>query len=152
MLTTTVALAAKYDYLAPKFQKAYEFLRRADLAQLAPGDHPIDGDEVYANVQHYTTVPASEAKFESHDRYFDIQYMVEGCERFGYIPREELAPAPYMADRDLTFYDQDPQDKASYVLLRAGDCAIVPPEDAHKPRCAAGEPMAVKKIVVKVKV
>lgn len=38
------------------------------------------------------------------------------------------------------------------ILLKAGDCAVVAPEDAHKPRCIAGAPCKVHKIVVKVRV
>ena len=38
------------------------------------------------------------------------------------------------------------------VILYAGDLTVLSPEDAHKPRCAAGAPMAVKKIVLKVPV
>ena len=51
MLTTNLKLAEKYNYLDPKFKKAFEFLRTADLAALPLGNTPIDGDEVFANVQ-----------------------------------------------------------------------------------------------------
>lgn len=55
------------------------------------------------------------------------------------------------ADRDLVFYEEPAE--SGCIILKAGDFAIVPPEDAHAPRrqTAAG-PCAVKKIVVKVKV
>ena len=54
----------------------------------------------------------------------------------------------------------DEKFKAAYKWLREtdikalpeGDMIVVAPEDAHKPRCAAGHPMAVKKVVVKVAV
>ena len=54
------------------------------------------------------------------------------------------------AGNDVTFYE-DP-DYAGQVLLRGGDYVIFAPEDAHKPRCQAGAPLPVKKIVVKVPV
>ena len=38
------------------------------------------------------------------------------------------------------------------VLLQEGDLIVVAPEDAHKPRCQADGPEAVKKVVVKVAV
>ena len=153
MLTTSLNLAPKYDYLAEKFQKAYAFLRRDDLAQLETGSHPIDGEDVVANVQRYTTMPKEQARFESHDRFFDIQFMVEGEELFGYVPRDRVSSEPYDAQNDMTFH-AEPENPlaASYILLKKGDLAIVPPEDAHKPRCAAGEPKPVVKIVVKVRV
>ena len=155
MLTTSVCLAEKYDYLDEKLKKAYEFLKRDDLIRLEPGTYPIEGDEVFAQVQCYTTVPAQEAQFESHNQYVDVQFMVEGFELFGYIPREELKveTMPYDKDRDIAFY-AEPEEafKASYVFLRPGDLAIVPPDDAHKPRCVALTPAPVKKVVVKIKV
>lgn len=51
MLTTNLALAEKYDYLSEKFQKAFAFLRETDLEALPVGNVPIEGDEIYANVQ-----------------------------------------------------------------------------------------------------
>lgn len=57
----------------------------------------------------------------------------------------------YDAERDLIFYQKPAQ--SGFVVLKAGDFAIVPPEDAHAPRRQAtscGCP--VKKIVVKIKV
>ena len=39
----------------------------------------------------------------------------------------------------------------SSIVLRAGEMAVLAPEDAHKPGCAADEPGRVRKIVVKVR-
>jgi len=150
MLTTNLKLADKYNYLSEKFTKAYHFLRTEDLEALPVGITEIDGNEVFANVQEYTTMPWEECAFEAHDRYFDIQYMVYGREMFGYVKREGLKEkAPYDQEKDLVFFE-DPRDSGQ-ILLEAGDLAVVPPEDAHKPRCMAGESCRVKKIVVKVK-
>ena len=93
MLTTSLTLAEKYDYLGGKFKKAFTFLRETDLTSLPLGNVAIDGDDIYANVQSYTTMPASECAFESHRAYFDIQYMVEGEEIFGYEPIANLTPS-----------------------------------------------------------
>ena len=87
MLTTNITLAEKYDYLSDKFKKAFTFLRETDLASLPVGRTEIDGDEVYASVQSYTTMTVEECAFESHLEYFDVQYVVEGEECFAYEPR-----------------------------------------------------------------
>lgn len=152
MLTTNLMLAEKYDYLGDKFRKAFAFLRETDLAALPLGNVPIDGKEVYANVQSYTTMTAEECPFESHRAYFDLQYVVEGEERFGYEPLGNLTPAmEYDPERDLIFY-QEPACSSS-VILKAGDFAIVPPEDGHAPRRMTEKgPCRVKKIVVKISV
>ena len=143
MLTTTLKLADKYDYLSEKFAKAYHFLRTEDLEALPVGNAEIDGKEVFANVQEYTTIPWEECAFEAHDQYFDIQYVVSGRELFGYVKREDL--------KEKAPYDSEKPERSGQILLEAGDLAVVPPEDAHKPRCITGEKCRVKKIVVKVK-
>jgi len=151
MLTSSLNGADKYDYLAEKFKKGYEFLRTADLTGLAVGRVDIDGDEVFASVQEYTTMPPEECRYEAHNDYFDIQYMVAGEELFGYAKREDLKESvPYQADDDIVFF-ADPV-TCGMVLLKAGDCAVVSPEDAHKPRCIAGKAEKVRKIVVKVRI
>ena len=151
MLTSKLTIADKYDYLEERFRKGYEFLRTADLKALPAGRVDIEGDDLYASVQEYTTMDADTCKYEAHNRYFDIQYVVTGEELFGYAKREDLEEeAPYQEAEDIVFL-KDPAVCGS-VLLKAGDCAVVSPEDAHKPRCAAGNPCPVKKIVVKVKI
>lgn len=151
MLTTNLKLADKYDYLSEKFIKAFQFLRTEDLDALPVGITEIEGKEIFANVQEYTTIPWEKCAFEAHDQYFDIQYVVYGKEIFGYAKRDGLKESvPYDSENDLLFFEE-PQN-CGKILLEAGDFAIVPPEDAHKPRCMAGESCKVKKIVLKVKV
>lgn len=152
MLTTNIVLSEKYDYLNEKFKKAFTFLRETNLAELPVGNVPIDGEEIYANVQSYTTMPAKECPFESHRAYFDLQYIVEGEECFGYEPLVNLTPSTeYDAERDLIFYNEPAQ--SGCVIMKTGDFAIVPPEDGHAPRrMTVNGTCKVKKIVVKVRV
>ncbi|GBU04630.1 YhcH/YjgK/YiaL family protein [Faecalimonas umbilicata] len=152
MLTTTMKYAEKYNYLDEKFQKAFRFLRETDLLALPVGNVLIDGEEIYANVQSYTTMTPEDCLFEAHRKYFDIQYVAEGEEVFGYEPLDSLTPAmEYDEERDLIFYEEP--DQSSSIVLKAGDFAIVPPEDGHAPRrMTKNGACQVKKIVVKVKV
>lgn len=139
-----------YDLTAQKFQTAFAFLKRDDLAGLPEGWLEL-GDGVRASVQHYTTSPAAELRFETHEAFFDVQYMVDGAELVGVCPRKGLAvETPYEQENDIVFYEEPAVSGA--VLLRTGDYVVLAPEDAHKPRCAAGASMAVKKIVIKVPV
>jgi YhcH/YjgK/YiaL family protein len=150
MFGSAILFAEKYDFLAPKFRLAYEFLRRKDLAELPAGTMDLSKD-VLVQVKEYTTKPPAEAKFETHDRMFDIQFVVSGEELFGLAPRAGLeVEAPYDAEKDITFY-RDPLRYGS-VLLQAGDFIVVTPEDAHKPACMVAQPAPVKKIIVKIRV
>ncbi|MFA6934289.1 MAG: YhcH/YjgK/YiaL family protein [Sphaerochaetaceae bacterium] len=150
MFSTRIGREAKYDFNEPKFKVAFEFLKRKDLKNLPEGWTEL-GHGVRAGVQHYTTAPRKEQVFETHDKHFDVQYLIEGTEIIGVVDRSLLkAKGPYDKADDCTLYE----DPAAFgeVLLNEGDFVIVAPEDAHKPRCAASKPMAVKKVVVKIPV
>ena len=150
MFFANVSIAEKYDYLDEKFRAAYKWLRETDIKSLPEGSYPILGDEVVANVQEYTTSPKEERSFEAHDKYFDIQYMVTGEEMFGVCRRDTLTVEQEKPENDLILYKEP--EFSGEVYLKEGDLIVVAPEDAHKPRCAAGIPMEVKKVVVKVAV
>lgn len=150
MISSSIQLAEKYDYLDEKFRKAYKWLRETDLARTPAGSYPIDGDTVVASVQEYDTTPATQNVFETHDAHFDIQYVISGKEYFGVCPRKGLRLKEDMPARDMKTYEEPA--RSSAVLLEAGDLIIVPPEDAHKPRCAVDAPEFVRKVVVKVRV
>lgn len=149
MFFSPTAIATKYNYLEDKFLAAYKWLSETDLDNTPAGSYPIC-EGVTANVQEYTTFPASEGSFETHDAYFDIQYVISGKEQFGVCKREGLVLKQDVPDNDVKFYEEP--ELSGSVLLLPGDLIIVAPEDAHKPRCAAGAPEFVRKVVVKVKV
>ena len=133
-----------------RYAKAVEFLKNNDLEKLAPGKYEIDGKNVFANVQEYTTIPWEEAKFEAHHDYTDIQYIVSGCETMTYAPVDELAvKVPYNDEKDVVFFDNE--NPGLKVVAKAGEYMIFNPWDGHKPKAAAGDPAPVKKVVVKIK-
>lgn len=149
MFFSPVSLATKYNYLEEKFLAAYKWLAETDLDNTAAGSYPIC-EGVTANVQEYTTFPAAEGSFETHDLFFDIQYIISGKEQFGVCKRDGLVLKQDNPDSDVKFYEEP--EMSGTVLLLPGDLIVVAPEDAHKPRCAAGAPEFVRKVVVKVKV
>lgn len=144
----------KYNYLEEKFMIAYRFLQREDLAELPEGAVELENG-IVAQIQHYTTSPQQELFYETHDRFFDVQYMVRGEELFGVLPREGLVPNKEANEKiqpgnDIFYYEQPVVD--GNVFLHEGDMIVVSPEDVHKPRCMVKEPKAVIKVVVKVPV
>lgn len=150
MFGTTILLGDHYDYHTEKFQLAYEFLRRPDLAVLPEGAVQL-GQGVVAHIQHYNTSSPQTLKFETHKKFFDVQYMVSGVEMFGLVNSAYLEPdSEYHLGNDITFY-KEPSYSGS-LLMNEGDFIIVGPEEAHKPRCLAGSSQAVIKVVVKVPV
>lgn len=148
MFYSNIGIAEKYDYLEEKFRKGYQWLKETDISSLPEGSYPISGEEVIANVQEYTTLQPDQCLFETHEKYFDIQYVVSGREQFGICSRNGLTVKERIEEKDLIFYEE-PAHSGS-VLLEEGDLIVVAPEDAHKPRLVAGEPCRVKKVVIKV--
>ena len=141
----------KNDFTAKKFQVAYEFLQRKDLAELPLGWIELE-DGVRASVQAYTTQPREELEFETHELYYDIHYVVEGNEIIGVRPRTGLEVSKaYDTANDITFY-KEVEEPATWVYLGEGDLVIVSNDEALKPHVYGTAPMAVKKIVIKVPV
>lgn len=150
MIASDIVSKEKYDYLKDRLNTAFEFLKRKDLAELPAGRIDLDGSDVYAFIQHYNTMDASTLRFETHDKFIDIQYLISGKEVFEVAGREGLVPVTsYDEQNDICFY-KDPEESSS-ILLLPGDYVFAAPEDAHKPRCMSKKPCAVKKVVIKVR-
>ena len=77
--------------------------------------------------------------------------MVSGEELLQYAQLEGLDEAqPFDEGNDFGLYATP--ERTTDVVLRAGDMAVLAPEDAHKPGCIAEDaPVHVKKVVVKVR-
>ena len=125
---------------------ALRFLQKTDLEAMSVGRHKIDGARIFAMVQEYTTKPESEGFWEAHRSYIDVQMVVRGRERIGWGYRPEMAVEKHDEEKDLWVL----KGSGSFVDVPAGYFMILTPHDAHMPGIHSGEPMAVKKIVVKV--
>ena len=93
-----------------------------------------------------------EKGYEAHREYIDIQYLISGEEKICCAPLEYLKEkAAYNTEKDVAFYDEADV-KPQELLLGNGYFAILYPQDGHMPQLCVKEPMAVKKVVVKVKI
>ncbi len=150
MLATSLDLVTKHDYLDQKFKKAYQWLKDHDTANMEDGTYDIC-DGVFAMVQRYDTISFSEARFESHKDYYDIQYIAKGTESFGMALVKDCELVETIEKNDVSFY-KTPK-FYTQVNLKAGDLVVVPPEEVHQPRAQYnGQKDFVIKVVIKVKV
>jgi len=150
MIADKIQNAHLYLCLSENIAKALEILEGKSLAEKEPGDYHIDGDRLYYLVRHYTTKPVDEAKFETHQKYIDVQFVAKGSEIIGYAPADELTiQTPYNKEKDVTKY-QTPRNFTE-IKLSAGMFCIFFPTDGHMPTCQWNGPAAVHKVVVKVK-
>lgn len=107
---------------------------------------------VFAVEQVYETKPRAEGFFESHQKYVDVQVVIEGSEAMEVIDASGITVREgYNPDRDLVTYD-DATD-ASVLRVTAGQATIFFPVDVHMPSLRLGAaPVLVRKTVVKVPV
>ncbi len=150
MIFDHLANAEIYRPLNPRIARGLEW-----LAGFAPqekdGRYDLDGDNLFALVQTYVTVPAQERKFESHRGYLDIQYVADGDEIMLYAPLRDLQPlTAYNPEKDFILYAEPAT--STPLHCRAGQFAIFYPQDGHKPGCLLGPSGAVRKVVVKVRI
>ena len=141
----------QYGAISPRFAKAFAFLRHVD-DRTPVGRHEIAGDEVYAFVQRHATRRWEDSQFEAHRKYIDVQYIHHGCEVIYWAPLVSLTHVtqPFDPDSDAALYGLVPD--AVPFKIRAGQFAILFPEDGHIPSCICDQPAEVFKVVVKVRV
>lgn len=150
MVFETISNLDKHDLRNEKFKAALAFLQRKDLSELPLGNFELVPG-VVVQMQSYSTEPAQQIDFETHDYHFDIHYVIEGLEGIGVVNRAGLTPkGEYNPANDMAYWNE-PAD-SSMLILHPGEYAILAPEDAHKPHCAVGAPCTMRKIVIKVEV
>ena len=138
-----------YNGLTPRLATALTYLRDTDFSEMELDRYNIDGDEVYAMVQGYTTKDVSKGLWEAHRRYIDVQFVADGIERMGYANLSDLTVSQEYDDKDDYLLLQGEGD---FLTMPAGTFIILGPQDAHMPQIAVGKPCEVIKVVVKVAV
>lgn len=150
MILDTLEAAPAYRHLGPGFAAGLDWLATFS-PHLADGRYAICGDDVYALVQSYDTVQASDKRYESHRLFADIQYVAEGTEVIQYAPVATLHPVTeYNAENDFLLHADPPASTA--LLLAPGSFAVFYPRDAHKPGTVHGVADRIRKVVVKVRI
>lgn len=149
MITDDLANSAIYEQLHPLFPAAFARLRQlATQTDLPEGGIEIDGERIHAGVTRRNGKSAAEARVETHRRYIDIQYVVDGTDRIGWMPLSDCrGPLGYNDSKDVEFYEDRP---GMWFDLSAGRFAVFFPHDAHAPMANEGRPIV--KIVIKVAV
>lgn len=127
---------------------ALKFLKTIDISNLTLGKHEIPNSNSFYIYQEYNSKPLEEGKWEGHRKYIDIQYILDGCEKMGYRPINELTPLkPYNPDTDFISLSGTSD---NFFNVSAGNFAIFFPEDGHMPGLAFKEVAPIRKLVFKV--
>jgi YhcH/YjgK/YiaL family protein len=146
MILSTLNNDDRYAGLHTLFPQAFDFLK-SGIASLPDGKIEINGDDLFAIMSRPGTTAASELKPESHKKYLDIHYIIEGMELFGWKSINDVKnpEGTFDEEKDYILYnDQDYKE----LLLKKGDFMIVYPEDVHMPGIKTEQ---LHKVVLKIK-
>ncbi len=134
-----------------EWKLAFEFL--ASLGPDSPeGKYDLKGEEVFAQVQSYSTRAPEEAIIETHRKYVDIQTVLCGAEGIEWHSRDAFDfYTHYDESKDAEFYKRV-SPGPTRVDVFPGIFVMLFPWDAHMPTLMVGDaPQVIKKVVVKIK-
>ena len=128
-----------------------KFLSELDINNIKLGKRVLS-DSIYVNIEEYNTKDIEVASFESHDKYIDIQLLLDGSENIYYASRDNLSvKVPYDETRDIAFYSDSIQ-CYPYIKLDGTNFMMIYPHEAHVPQVSInGLSQKVLKVVVKIK-
>jgi YhcH/YjgK/YiaL family protein len=122
---------------------------RQNAATASPGVHALRGRDMFVNVHGYSTGSASEARFECHRRYVDLQYCIRGGETILWRPcAEPPREDEYDVANDACY--RPVAGEWSALVLSPGLFAVFFPQDEHAPKIANGIHKDIWKLVVKI--
>ena len=148
MIVDKIENANYYTNINHRFSKVFEFINNNDLSGIENGTHSIVGEEVFAVVMEYSTQEISKCKTESHKKYIDIQYMVEGEEEIGFTTLHNQTPTtPYNEAGDYMFYNGE---KLDSLVLKKDHFTIFFEDDIHQTMRMLESPKKLKKVVFKI--
>ncbi|MEO6290099.1 MAG: YhcH/YjgK/YiaL family protein [Ginsengibacter sp.] len=140
--------AKQYHLNKSYWDKAFAFIKNNDLENLPVGKYPIDDDNVFASITEDTTRDFDKTKWESHRRYIDLQYVIEGEEKIGVAEANKATVVvPYDEKKDLANYNAE----GPIYDAVPGTFFIFFSNDAHRPLITPGGNKVEKKLVIKIK-
>lgn len=144
------ALAIAYYKNPERWQKAFQYLKTTDLANAGLGKTELDGENLFASVAEYYPKQREEVRYESHEKYIDIQYVIKGEEIMGITTRDQVTgDEAYNEEKDIAFFKSESGD---YRHATSSNFLIFFPDDMHRPSITTGDSVLVKKVVIKVKI
>ncbi|MGA2059671.1 MAG: YhcH/YjgK/YiaL family protein [Thermoguttaceae bacterium] len=151
MIIDHIQNRAFYRQLESRVGEALEYLATTDFVKMPDGKYELDGQRMFAMVQRYRPRPLEEIVWESHRRFIDVQYIVQGAERMGYAPLSErmTVKQDYDPQRDIVFYDA----QGDLFTVSERSFVVFAPQDVHAPGLAVDRSVSggdVLKVVVKV--
>jgi YhcH/YjgK/YiaL family protein len=149
MIADKLENAGWYVGISENLSIAFNYLKNTNLQNLEIGRYEIKGSDVFALVSEYETKKMEDAKWEAHQKYADIQFVITGIEQMGFAPIENMKiKDTYNPEKDIIFFNGT----GDYITVTNGIFVVFFPQDAHQPCVSVGNGSKIKKVVIKVKV
>ena len=147
MIFDTLDHLPDYLPLMPQLETVLSVLRTPDFIHKPAGRYETDNPAVRFNIDEYTTV-VEPKRFEFHQKYADVQIMLQGREIHHTALRDDvLTVKNFDAQKDIAFFDASP---VGEYLLEEGRFCIYFPNEPHRSQLAIDESMPVRKVIFKV--
>ena len=103
MIVDQLENANTYVHISNRLAVALRYLQTNDMSKFAVGTYEIEDREIYVIVSEYTSKNIENAKWESHKKYADIQFVLSGIEKMGHAPIKNMEVIEnYNSDKDVT--------------------------------------------------
>lgn len=139
----------------PLVEKAIAWVEEHKDGNVEAGRHIVDGDNLFVDVNKYTTFSVADGVFEAHRKYIDLQFMIKGKEQMFQTSVDGLkVHTEYNPEKDAILFEQPEERTLECQVVSAGEFAVFGPEDAHMPgrHPENDNPVDVIKFVAKVKI
>lgn len=151
MIVDKIENMEMYTGLSKGIIKALKLLKDGQIAEKADGRYEVEGDDLFYVISSYTTKPGEEGRFETHEKYIDVQALLSGEEIMGYSCSDDLSPqTPYDGTRDIAFYETP--DDYSRIAFSTGMFCIFYAHDGHMSGGQLAAPSNVRKVIIKVRI
>ncbi len=113
------------------------------------GRYQLDIEQAFFFIVECQTLPLENTRSEIHQKYLDVQIVVEGEEAFGYSESPFISiEDDQLQSKDVAFSEKIVDEQ--FISLKKDDFIIFPPNHPHRPMLNIGQPTTIKKAVIKV--
>jgi biofilm protein TabA len=147
MIVDHVANYYLYENIGKGIKAALEFIRTTDFSSVPAGKHDIDGERMFYLMNIYDTTSEDQLRYEAHQKYVDVQFIVQGQEFFGWAPLNKMiVTEEYDQEKEVAFF----KGTGNKIPAFHQHFYVLFPNDVHMPNIQFDSPIAMKKVVVKV--
>lgn len=142
-----VEFAIQYERNKDLWDAMFRFLADTDLKTIGVGKHDIVPGRCWAIISEYVPKTAEQMKIESHKKFIDLQYIIEGKEKMG-LAKDVTPRIEYNPEREVAFWHSD---NVAYHKAGPESFFLFFPSDYHQPSVRVGnETTPSKKVVIKI--